>query len=452
MDQAGGYNRRAIMQVINESTFGGNIGNAVGTGLSGLINNLVQSKAQEMKQRNDARGYEQGWKLNPEQAQFVASQSPEFQENFVKALQAGQQANAFNKEINGGGGSPMANMSTMLQPQPQPSLGANMGAMGGGGNQQGPENAILQNLSKLLPQLQRQAQEQQGMPNMGSLGGMGPSQPQPQGQMQGAQGNQGQSVADIMGNQPLNPNLQAKAEDIKLKRESNATKERASSYKVVQKKIEAAQDLAAHADKEIKDLENVKRLNDSGQLKTGRKRQSLERFGLENWFTNVPTEVAAKILAELKTGVAGAFGPGTRPTNFLVSEYDKQLPRLINTQEGLDALLKNRILSKKAEKIVGHNINKLQNEIEKTKSPYPFNIIEQAREMSQPQLNSLAEQSAKNMDEAISRLNKKGGFKKSAKGREFDTLPPAKDYEGKTATNPSTGQKLISKGGKWVKA
>jgi hypothetical protein len=424
------------LTIINEPTAGGRLGAAVGSGISGLLENLVQNKAQQIKQANDARGYQAAWKLSPEQAQFAASQSPEWQQKFVNALQSQQQAQAFRNEI-GGQQPSLGGMQANIQSQggQQPSLEQSLGAMGGN---QDPQNAIAMNLQKLLPQLLQQAQRGQpaSIPQE-SLSAVGPQNMEQNQRPQGQQPQQ--SIADIMGGQPLNPQLQAQAENIKEKRRSTDIKERTGSFDRVKDDIKKVKDRGETARRNIHDLELVKKLNKSGQLKQGFKRDLAEKFGLENWYTNEPTEVASKLLERQKQGAASAYG-SSRMTNFLLDSYSKQLGRLVNTPEGLDAILDNRINEEKGYVIVADEMNKLQRDIEKNRDLYPFDIESIAYQNVRPKLDALAQEDVKRIDEVIAKDNQKI----------VKALPPAAAHKGQSKINASRGIKATSDGNQWV--
>ena len=413
-------------------------GNSLAEGLQGLVKWKVDEYIKQHQNKRNAEGYEKGWNLSPDQAKFVAGQSPEFQQEFVKALQAQQQSNAFQNAINPGMGmqnnqGAMQNLNSMApQPQPsQPSLESAMGAMGG---QQGQQDAVLANLQRGLPEIMRRQQLAQPINLQRPPAAQGgPQMQSPQGAPQGAAA--GRNVADILGNKPLSPQLAAKAEEINLKKEANLGKRYEYNKETISKTRDAA--TRAHQDNEV--LESLIKANNSGKLFQGPTRKLLEKVGLEDVVTNTPTQFAVKQLERFVTGAPAKFGT-SRFTNFLAESYQKGLPRLVNTKEAFDLIAKNIILENKAVEAQYKSIRDIIKESESKGQPIPYDLADQAIERAQPQLDKYAQESLKNLESAI-----------EGKKRSFDALPTAKDYAGKTITDTKTGTKYKSNGSKWVK-
>lgn len=425
------------LHIIDESSLGGRLGAAVGTGLSGLMENLVQSKARQVQQNQRALGYEKGFGLNPEAAKTLASQPEEFQQQAFKALIEAQQNEALQRKLHPESfqSAPMQALGAGAQPQ-APSLESAMSALGGN---QDPQDAIMQNLAKILPQLQQQAAQGQPAILPQELPSPASSQISPE------MAPKGRSIEDVFRNKPLNPQLSIKAEELQERKRGNAFKEQILAYKQVGKQLDELHNKAERGRKDKAELERAKKYNASGQLRQGKARQLLEAVGLQDFFTNEPTQVVDKILARLESGASEAYGTG-RLTNFLADNYKRQLPRLINTKEGFEAIANNIIDEIDATEAVDKEARKIEREYNRAGVPIPFDVLSQARENARPQLDALEQRSSQRVDEAIAKIDKRG----SAKG--FSSLPTASDYSGRTITDTKTGNKYKSNGSKWVKA
>ena len=77
------------MQVINDTTFGGNLGTAFGTGLGNVLQGLAESKAQQLHHRQTAAGLQKipGLNLSAEDAEqlsYLATTHPQLFNMAVK--------------------------------------------------------------------------------------------------------------------------------------------------------------------------------------------------------------------------------------------------------------------------------------------------------------------------------------------------------------------------------
>ena len=90
----------------------------------------------------------------------------------------------------------------------------------------------------------------------------------------------------------------------------------------------------------IRDYDILQSLAEKGKLRAGRQHQFLSLFGIENYNQNTDTQIADKISARLGQNASAAFGKGTRITNFLEQTFQRSIPRLWNTPEGIIAISK----------------------------------------------------------------------------------------------------------------
>src|SRR6266404_6359709 len=165
-----------------------------------------------------------------------------------------------------------------------------------------------------------------------------------------------------LGAMPLNANDRFKAEALLNSAEDRALKEEQHRQKqedkrservekrenTLRRELEGISKKAERAEQDIHSLQQIKAANDTGTLIQGPKRKLLEKFDLQDYFTNTTTQYVAKNIERMVTGAGQAFGTG-RLTNFLAEAYAKGLPRLVNTKEGMDLIIKNVTLEKKAD-------------------------------------------------------------------------------------------------------
>ena len=79
----------------------------------------------------------------------------------------------------------------------------------------------------------------------------------------------------------------------------------------------------------------------------------------DDFYKNVDTKKAGKLSARLAQNVAGVFGQNSRITNFLEQTFQRSLPSLWNTNEGITAISELNMLSDEANIIKQENRKKI---------------------------------------------------------------------------------------------
>lgn len=450
----------------------------LGAGLSDVASHWANVKSSESALR--------GLGLNEAQAKSLARlQSPHLQQQLIQHQLQQQQQQASNAAINQilGEGLPQSNFQqSPIKALPRQQQMAPM--------QQVPQQAPIEQASSILQnpafqKLQKQAQDAQQL-QQAQLAPRGPvAAPTAAGSLPGESqaiiANQiaqqkpssYQEKIDQINRQRralaatgLSPNDRFKAEALLNSAEDRALKEEQHREKIasakgeriekrentLRKELEDISKRAERAQTDIHLLNQIKKANDTGTLVQGPKRKILEdlskKYGLDftTYFTNPTTENTAKLIERMQTGAGTAFGTG-RLTNFIADAYSKSLPRLANTQEGMDVIIKNLILEDQSHIALNDEIRKIKGEYRKSENPLPFDIQDMARERVQPTLDQYAQEALSNIDTAVSRQE---GFA-SGKIRKFDSMPNAGQFtNGSIGTNKKTGKKFVVENGKWV--
>ena len=154
--------------------------------------------------------------------------------------------------------------------------------------------------------------------------------------------------------------------------------------------------------------------------------QLLKKLGLEEFGRNITTELAEKVVARLGQNIEGKFGKNARLTNFLEQTFQRSLPTLKNTPEGIQEadVIKDDI---RKEVIKKYGLNDETDDIiEELAAPFIKKIDDEATEYAQ------------------SIIDNKGNK------NSFDKLPPAKYFKGEIIDGEN-GEILQSNGKEWVR-
>jgi hypothetical protein len=195
---------------------------------------------------------------------------------------------------------------------------------------------------------------------------------------------------------------------------------------------------AEASEKNIRDYKTLIKLADkkgSEGIRSGVAHQILSKFGLEDFNQNFNTQLANKLIARLGQNIGSAFGGTARITNFLEQTFQKSLPSLWNTPEGIKAIAESNMLADEAN-IVKDNVRK--EIIRENKGAIPYDIQDQIRDRAKPQLDTLE-------DQAISILNRAGKEFKVGQEISMDDLQGL--GENSEAVDDATGIKYFKKKG-----
>lgn len=118
-----------------------------------------------------------------------------------------------------------------------------------------------------------------------------------------------------------------------------------------------------------------------GKLRSGNTAVILDKLGLSGIERDFDTQLADKVIARLGQNVSGAFGTGSRLTNYLEQTFQRSLPSLWNTPEGIIAVSSINMLTDE----LNEYTNKIRNDILKeTSGRVPYDIDDEILRRSQP--------------------------------------------------------------------
>jgi hypothetical protein len=194
---------------------------------------------------------------------------------------------------------------------------------------------------------------------------------------------------------------------------------------------------ARASENNIRDYRLLSDLARKGELRTGNRAQLMSKLGLGDFNRNTDTEIASKLVARLGQNASSAFGPGTRLTNFLEQTYQRSLPTLFNTAEGIIAISKLAEKIEEASVLVPHRIR--EEIIEENDGRVPWNIDKLVKQRAEPEVDKLEK-------EAFDIASKSAG----SNSKRFADLPPASEHKGKKIRDTKTGKIVESDGQEWV--
>jgi hypothetical protein len=354
------------MQVIADSSAGGRLGAALGTGLQ----QLAQSKLEHVKQQHARESYSKFF--GPSATSLITNSPPEIQkvllQNPIALRELGQlidqqQAQSTQQQPEGG-------MQALQQQQP---------------NFNAADFLTNQNVNPLMRQALSQSQiSPEAL--IGLLGQQGQQQAEQPGQQ--GQGNfQAQSNAQpsnfeaeksrLLGEAFTSPHARIEQEKLNIQKEAHelkGNKDVRDYLAPYHKQVQASED-------NIRDYKLLENLARKGNLRSGTTYQLLSKLGLEDFGLNYSSQLANKLIGRLAQNAQSAFGPGTRVTNYLERVFQRSLPSLWNTPEGIIGISKLNSLADQA------NIEEYELRdriINENKGKVPGNIEGQARERMKP--------------------------------------------------------------------
>jgi hypothetical protein len=186
----------------------------------------------------------------------------------------------------------------------------------------------------------------------------------------------------------------------------------------------------------IRDYDTLISLAKQGKLRAGNTQQILDKIGLGGLNRNFDTQLADKLIARLAQNSRTAFGTGSRITNYLEGVFQKSLPSLWNTPEGIIAISE---INKRADQVNVLKDNIRKDLLKKWNGKIPGNGDDLVDELAKPEQERLEKEALDIATRAVQSTSKV-----------FDELPSASQFSGKRIRDKDTGKILISNGTDWV--
>ena len=292
----------------------------------------------------------------------------------------------------------------------------------------------LQNISSLMQLNQSPQQSQNGI---GSLQSPIQEKTQPQSVSNQPQKDQdrGKLIEDIF----TSPHEKREEEKLGIKKQEFERQTNKDAREYLKPYVERV----SKAKSNIRDYAQLIDLAETGNIRSGNIHQLLKKVGLQDFGRNTTTELAGKLIARLAQNVAGVFGQNSRITNFLEQTFQRSLPDLINTKEGIIAI---SLLNKAVDQgeLIKHDIRKQI--IKENGGKLPGDIDDLIEERADPLVRKLEDDAFEQARAVTAPITNK----KSDQLQKFQSLPPAYEYPGRKIRDIDTGKIVQSNGSQWI--
>jgi len=217
-------------------------------------------------------------------------------------------------------------------------------------------------------------------------------------------------------------------------RESQA-REKNLAFKETADVRKEVSDLHRAASKNLERLDEMKRLNDSGELDNPHYVSLLEKFKIDYPALLSPgSQQFKKLQTDFIGNAKDIFG--SRVTNLDISTFLNSIPSLTQSKEGKERVIEALKYFGKADQL---RFDIMDDIIKKNKGIPPLDLREQIERKASSKLDSLSEHLKKVINPS------------SENKSSFNELPSASQYNGKKIRDKQTGEILVSNGVDWVK-
>ena len=162
-----------------------------------------------------------------------------------------------------------------------------------------------------------------------------------------------------------------------LKRELSSDKALQANWKDASAENKELNESIAASEKFEKDLDDLIYLNKTGQLIQGKEHQALKALGLDKFFTNDVTQLAAKDIERMGAELLKQVRTGGRVTDFIFQSLKATIPSLINNKSGLDAIAKTVKIETVLDRKYKEMKRKVKGEYQRRGLPVPMLTIDE---------------------------------------------------------------------------
>ena len=422
--------------IIRPSDLGRSTLQTIGDSVEKLVSHKLGEMLKAKEAKKDSEALE-GIGYSPAQIKFILRARPE--DRYKLLLDRGlRPENAQQPESPSEMGNFIPNRQ---EPQPEQN-GQSLQGLFGGGQQQGmggQQNAIVQNLLRALQPPSAQQPQQPQPQTQQPTQQINQPQPQPRQRPQAFQGLQGMADPRMEQAERLANEARASSERRHVENVSNAEKRHAE--KLHHKEISQVSDKARSAKRQIKELDTLKQLNNTGKLVQGPARKLLEKYGLEDFITNTETQVAAKIIEQNNLEALSASHSGGRPTDAWRAAIAKSNARLTNTKEAFNEILQQKRVFKEMDEAEGQAQSEVLQKYANSGKPLPINIRDEIDKAAQPKIDKIAEKD-------LMRIRTET-IKDTEIPISIKDLPDPKTHSKETYYDPAKEEVWYVRNGKW---
>lgn len=181
-----------------------------------------------------------------------------------------------------------------------------------------------------------------------------------------------------------------------LARQSLQQRQEAPERKMVVEQADQLIKRIPTADKAIEDFKSLKKLAQSGKLRTGGKRQLFKLFGAEDFLQGPASDVAEKLIGDITAQSMMNVSQTGQITDQKLKQIQKTNPSLLSTDNGIIAMSDMRIIGEEIAKQPGIELQKLKKQY--GAKALPLNAVDLAYENAQPKIEKLHERQQRLVD------------------------------------------------------
>lgn len=410
------------MQSIPRNNFGGQLGEALGSGINQLAQFKLADLTKKYEQQKERSDFTKTWEpiLGKSQAHFLSNLAPEERRNILNNFgnfqelfqQQGQQQNGLGML------SQQNDQQQFDQQQQDPyqhllqaarqfngSIGQQQNALGSLFQQQPQQQFGQQKHQQVLPgQLQDQQQGKKFVPDKTNL------------------------IQGLF----ETPEQRAKKEKVEFENKKFDYKQKSDAFKETKAERKEILDQAKSAKDALARLDRMQELSEKGKLDSPLYVELLKKTGFDIPALLTPdSNEFRKLEVDFLRDAKNIFG--ARVTNYEAAQFLKSIPSLSQNKEGRARVIRNLKIMNEGKLVRAETLKDILRE---NKGNPPLDIAEQVEDRAAPKIDKLLQEFR------YGTQNKSGKF--------FNDLPPAAQYNGKKIRDKESGKILKSNGQEWL--